>query len=71
MSGGEPVFGMLKEVEIVFSASIIQATAIHRFMTRQGELLPSVIAQGAMVSVRVPVERDGEEGGLLDRLRQM
>jgi len=69
MSAGKLVFGMLKEVEIAFSASIIRAMEIHRFMTRQGELLPSVIAQGGMILVRV--ERDGEEGGLLDRLRQI
>ena len=70
MSGGEPVFGKPKEVEIVLSASTIRVTEIHRFiMMGQGELLPSVEAQGAMVSVRV--ERAGEEGGLLDRLRQM
>jgi len=69
MSSGEPVFGKLKEVEIILSASTIRATVIHRFMMGQGGLLPSVEAQGAMVSVRV--ERDGEEGGLLDRLRQI
>jgi len=69
MSGGEPVFGKLKEVEIVLSASTIRATEIHRFMMGQGELLPSVEAQGAMVSVRV--ERDDEGKGLLDWLRQM
>jgi hypothetical protein len=69
VSGGEPIFGKLKEVEIVLSASTIRATEIHRFMMGQGELLPSVEAQGAMVSVRV--ERGVEEEGLLDRLRQM
>ena len=69
MSGGELVFGKLKEVEIVLSASTILATEIHRFMMGQGELLPSVEAQGGTVSVRV--ERDGEEEGLLDRLCQM
>jgi len=69
MSGGKPVFGKLKEIEIVLSASTIRATEIHRFMMGQGELLPSVEAQAAMVSVRV--ERTGEEGGLLDRLHQM
>ena len=68
MSSGEPVFGKLKEVEIVLSASTIQGAEIHRFMMGQGELLPSVEAQGAMVSVRV--ERAAEEGSL-DRLRQM
>jgi len=69
MSSGEPVFGKPKEVEIVLSASTIRVTEIHQFMMGQGELLPSVEAQGAMVSVRV--ERAGEEGGLLDRLHQM
>ena len=69
MSGGEPVFGKLKEVEIGLSASTIRATEIHGFMMGQGELLPSGKVQGAMVSVRV--ERAGEEGGLLDWLRQM
>ena len=48
------------------SASTILATEIHRFMMGQGELLPSVEAQGATVSVRV--ERDGEEEGLLDQI---
>jgi len=69
MSSGELVFGKLKDVEIVLSASTIQAAEIHRFMMGKGELLPSVEAQGAMVSVRV--ERGGAEEGLLDRLRQM
>jgi hypothetical protein len=69
MSSGEPVFGKLKEVEIVLSASTIRDTEIHRFMTGQGELLLTVETQGAMVLVRV--ERDGEEEGLLDRLRHM
>ena len=70
MSGGELVFGKLtQEVEIVLSASTIWATEIHPFMMEQGELLPSVEAQGAMVLVRV--ERDDEEEGLLDRLHQM
>ena len=61
MSGGEPVFGNMKEVEIVLSASIIRTTEIHRFMTGQGELLPSIEAQGEMVSVRV--ERATREKG--------
>jgi hypothetical protein len=69
MSSGEPVFGKLKEVEIVLSASTIGDTEIYRFMMGQGELLPSIEAQGAMVSVGV--EKGGEEEGLLDRLRQM
>ena len=36
MSSGEPVFGKLKEMEIVLSASTIQAAEIHRFMMGQG-----------------------------------
>jgi hypothetical protein len=68
MNGGEPVFGKLKEVEIVVSPSTIPTMEIRRFMMEQRELLPSVEAQGTMVSIRV--ERDSEEGGLLDRLRQ-
>ena len=35
MSNGEPVFGKLKEVEIVLSASAIPAAEIHEFMMRQ------------------------------------
>jgi len=69
MSSGEPAFEKLKAVEIILSTSTIQAPEIHRFMMGQGELLPSVQAQGAMVSVRV--EQGGEEEELLDRLRQM
>jgi hypothetical protein len=69
MSSGEPVFGKLKAVEIVLSASTIQALEIHRFMMGHGELFPSVQAQGALISVRV--EQGGEEEELLDRLRQM
>ena len=69
MSGGEPVFGKLKEVEIVLSASTIWATEIHPFMMEQGELLPSVEAQGAIVLVRV--ERNDKEEGLLNWLHQM
>jgi len=69
MSGGKPVFGKLKEVEFILPASTIWATEIHQLMTGQGELLPSVEAQGAMVLVRM--ERDGEKEGLLDRLHQM
>jgi hypothetical protein len=69
MRGGEPVNGKLKEVEIVLSASTIPAVEIHRFMMEQRELLASVEARGAMVSVRA--EKGGEEEGLLDRLRQM
>ena len=69
MSSGKPVFGKLKEVEIVLSAITIRAAEIHRLVMGQGELLPSVEAHGAMVSVRV--ERGSEEEGLLDRLRQM
>ena len=38
-------------------------------MMSQGEVLPSVEAQEAMVSVRV--ESRGEERGLLDRLRHI
>jgi len=44
MSRGELVFGKLKEVGIVLSASTIQAAEIHLFMMEQGELLPSVEA---------------------------
>jgi hypothetical protein len=66
MSDGKPVFGKLKEVETVLSASAIPAAEIHGFIMRQGELLPTVEAQGVMVSVRLD-----EELGLLDRLRQM
>jgi len=69
IGSGEPVFGKLKEVEIVLSASTIPAAEIHRFVMGQGELLPSVEARGVMVSVRV--ERRGEERALLDQLRQM
>ena len=35
MSGGEPVYGKLKEVELVLSASAIPAVDIHRFMMEQ------------------------------------
>ena len=70
MSGGKPVFGKPKEVEIVLSVSTIWVTEIHQFiMMGQGEFFPSVEAQGEMASVRV--ERASEEGGLLDWLRQM
>ena len=68
MSGGEPVFGMLKEVEIILSASTIRDTEIHRFMTGQGELLPSVVAGGDGIGKG---GKGREQGGLLDRLRQM
>ena len=67
IGSGEPVFGKLKEVEIVLSANTIPAAEIHRFVMGQGELLPSVEVRGVMVSVRV--ESRGE--GLLDQLRQM
>jgi hypothetical protein len=69
MSGGVPVFGSLKEVELVLSTSTMAAAEIQRFAMGKGELLPTIEARGVMVSVRV--ERRGEERGLLDRLRQM
>ena len=69
MNSGGPVFGKLKEVEIVLSASTIPAAEIHRFVMGQGKLLPNVEAREVMISVRV--ERGREERGLLDRLRQM
>jgi hypothetical protein len=69
MGSGEPVFGHLKEVEIVLSVSAIPAPEIPRFVMRQKELLPRVEARGVMVSVRVG--KGCEESGLLDWLRQM
>ena len=46
MSSSKPVFGKLKEVEIILSSSTIRAAEIHRFMIKQGEVLPSAEAQG-------------------------
>jgi hypothetical protein len=69
MGSGEPVFGHLKEVEIVLSVSAMSASEIPRFVMRQKELLPSVEARGVMISVRV--DKGCEESGLLDWLRQM
>jgi len=67
MGDGEPVFGNLKEVEIVLSVSAISAPEILRFVMEQVELLPSVEARG----VTVRVGKGCEENRLLDRLRQM
>jgi hypothetical protein len=69
MGGSNPVFGYLKEVEIILSVSAIPAPEIRRFVMGQQELLPSVEARGVMVLVRV--DKGREESGLLDRLRQM
>lgn len=69
LGSGESIFGNLKEVEVILSASTIPTTEIHRVMMGKGELLPSVEARGVVLTVRV--EKGGEERGLLDRLRQM
>ena len=69
MGSGEPLFGNLKEVEIVLSVSAIPAREISRFVMGQKELLPGVEAHGVMISVRT--EKGRGESGLLDRLRQM
>jgi hypothetical protein len=66
---GEPIFGNLKEVEIVLSASTIHPAEICRLTLGKGEFLPSVEARRVMVTVKV--DKRGEERGLLDRLRQM
>jgi adenosine/AMP kinase len=69
MGSGQPVFGNLQEVGIVFSASTTPVEEILRFMIEQRELLPTVEARGVMVSIEVDMDR--EETRLLDRLRQM
>ena len=69
MGSGEPVFGNLKEVEIVLSVNARPAPEIPQFVMGQEELLPNVEARGVMVSVRT--EKGRGESGLLDRLRQM
>jgi len=61
MGSAEPVFGKLKEVEILLSASTIPAAEI--------QLLPSIKAR--VVVMLIKVERRGEETGSLEWLHHM
>jgi hypothetical protein len=69
MGSGEPLFGRLKEVEIVLSVNDISAPDIPRLLMKQKELLPSVEARGVMISVRL--DKGHGERELLGWLRQM
>ena len=66
--GLEPIFGNLKEVEIVLAASTVMPQEIDMFMVAKEELLPVVKARGVVVTVRVD---EADEKRLLDRLREM